>query len=71
MLSFGMQMTIGMLLSEQTLANALAVFPADWTTRILSLFFGSRAQMLKASVSLNEQVSIFTPCFGTYPDTVM
>ncbi len=64
-LSLGMQMTMGMLLSEHTLAKALAVLPADWTTRILLSFFGNLAQTEKASVSLKEQVSILAPLLGT------
>ena len=70
-MSLGMQITIGILLSEQTFANALAVLPADWTTRIRLLFFGSLAHTEKASVSLNEHVSILAPNFGQYPDNVM
>ena len=70
-LSLGMQITIGMSLSEQTLAKALAVLPADWTTRIFLLFLGSLAQTENASVSLKEQVSIFAPLLGTYPDRVI
>ena len=71
MLSRGMHMTMGILLSEHTLAKALAVLPADWTTSTFLFFFGRRAQTEYASVSLKEQVSIFAAIFGQYPEKVM
>ncbi len=44
MLSSGMQITSGILLSEQTLAKALAVLPADCTTSTLLCLLGNLAQ---------------------------
>ena len=43
-LSSGTESSKGMLLSEQTLANALAVLPADATTSTFLLSCGKRAQ---------------------------
>ena len=70
-LSSGMEMRRGMLLSEHTLANALAVLPADATTSTLPVFSGSLAHTEYASVSLNEHVSIFAPFSGQYPEKVI
>lgn len=64
MFSSGTDNSSGMLLSEQTLAKARAVLPAEATTRIRLSPSRMRAQTLYASVSLKEQVVIFAPISG-------
>ena len=66
-----MQITTGMSLSEHTWAKARAVLPADWTISTRCSFLSIRAQTLKASVSLKEQVCIFAPTRGFQPEKVM
>ena len=70
-LSYGMVISTGILLSEHTFANALAVLPAEATTITLSLSSGSLAHTEYASVSLNEQVFMKAPFSGQYPENVI
>ncbi len=66
-LSSGIQINNGILFSEHTLANALAVFPAEATTITFSPPARSRAHTEYASHSLNVPVRISAPRSGQYP----
>ena len=71
MLSYGTHSSSGMSFSEHTFAKALAVFPADATTRTRFSSLPILAHMQYASVSLNEQVLMRAPILGLYPLKVM
>src|ERR671926_1313545 len=65
--AFGIMIKQGTLFSEQTLANAAAVLPAEAMTRTPSCCSGIRERTDHASSSLKVVVSSVAPFSGQYP----